>query len=163
MANVPGGAPVNVAGGAEVEDSGPSGAGWVVQISGYHYHNFDVASRTDWGATFVRDTLLKNLHNLQINLPNADRTGMESVSAEEFTIAYPVLLDPQKVYTQTENNPYAKPDMGGESGTGGTNGSADELRLRRFDFQVQFCWIPKTPTEREAARKAKETTDQAPN
>jgi len=28
--------------------------------------------------------------------------------------------------------------------------------LPRFDFVVQFCWQPKTPTERREAKKAKE-------
>ena len=30
----------------------------------------------------------------------------------------------------------------------------DALKLLRFDFHVQFCWQPQTPTEREAARRA---------
>ncbi|KKL27430.1 hypothetical protein LCGC14_2385210 [marine sediment metagenome] len=154
-AGMPTGAPMDVSGGAEVEDPGPSGPGWVVQVFGFHDHNFDVADRTDWGATFVHDTLIKNLHNFQIDLPNADRTGMESVSAEEFKIAYPVLLDPQKVYPQTEDSPYAKSGTGGESDMDAAPGTGGRLHLRRFDFRVQFCWIPKTPTEREAARETR--------
>ena len=31
-----------------------------------------------------------------------------------------------------------------------------KIHLRRFDFIVQFCWQPKTPTERRDAKKAQE-------
>ena len=35
-----------------VEDPGPSGAGWVIQLRGYHYHNKNPETR---GSVYVRD------------------------------------------------------------------------------------------------------------
>ena len=72
-------------------------------------------------------------------------------------------------------NPNAEADAasaawrsGGHDGTGRPRKQAQALpaandaaapstiRLQRFDFVVQFCWQPKTPTERRDAKKAKE-------
>jgi hypothetical protein len=40
-------------------------------------------------------------------------------------------------------------------GAGGAPG-AGTIRLKQFDFIVQFCWQPKTPSERHDAKKAAE-------
>jgi hypothetical protein len=53
----------------------------------------------------------------------------------------------------------AGPGGGGEAPAGGTPFVTDPtaaqgaVEVRRFDFQVQFCWQPKTPTERQEARE----------
>ena len=64
------------------------------------------ATRPDWGAQYVRDTLVKNLQTLKIELPASNRTDMDTVSMEELGIQYPVLVDPQVVTDFTEVNPY---------------------------------------------------------
>lgn len=156
------GDPGAVGGEAPVENPGPSGPGWMVAVSGFHYHNFDAASRRDdWGPTYVRDTLIDNLYNIQAALPDAARTGMDTVSADEFHFSYPVLIDPQKVRRCTEENPHTKIEpqvLGGQI----VRPSADgKLQLRRFDFRVEFCWMPATPSEREAAREAAREAEEA--
>jgi type IV pilus assembly protein PilM len=54
---------------------------------------------------------------------------------------------------------YGPPGMGPRPGSptpalGGA--AANVIKLDRFDFDVQFCWQPKTPSERHDAKKAME-------
>ncbi|MEE8452482.1 MAG: type IV pilus assembly protein PilM [Thermoguttaceae bacterium] len=146
-----------------VEDPGPSGPGWVVVVSGFHYHNLHDPNRSDFGDQYVRDKLIKNLHDAQVDLPNAARTGMDTVSADEFGFGYPVSITSKKFYPHPEENPYTKIDSKAAQG-GNTAPPPDSTKhLLRFDFRVQFCWIPTTPSEREAAREAEEDADPQSN
>ncbi|HYW78569.1 MAG TPA: hypothetical protein VE890_03295, partial [Thermoguttaceae bacterium] len=149
----------NAGGGGPVADPGPSGPGWVVAVSGFHYHNFDDPTRDDYGWEYLRDTLIKNLYNVQVDLPDAARTGMDTVSTEEFHFGYPVVIDPQKVEPY-EENPYTKIDAKTPGGPTPPPSADNVKELLRFDFRVQFCWIPTTPSEREDARAAEEEAQQ---
>ena len=55
-------------------ESGPSGPGWIVQITGHHYHNASTNDKNyDQGPKFVRNTLIKNLASRTIELPGEKR------------------------------------------------------------------------------------------
>lgn len=160
-------------GGGTDAPKGPKGPGWIVQIAGYHYHNADT-DKTNYGAQYVRKTLIESLRNGKIKLPSADLSRIEEVSLADLGISYPVLVNSASVTTVELQNPNAVPSesgaavMGGARGAGGladrrtpaaagnTATSDATVRLKQCDFVVQFCWQPKSPTARQEAKKAKE-------
>ncbi len=84
---------------ADAAVRGPKGPGWIVRISGYHYHNAD---RTNQGAQYVRNTLIKKLRDGEVKLPSRDG-GEETVKLKDLGITYPVLINPSKVYEETDH------------------------------------------------------------
>ena len=77
---------------ADAASAGPKGPGWIVRISGYHYHNAD---RTNYGAEFVRNTLIKQLRDGEVTLPTRGG-GEEKVKLKDLGITCPVLVNPLK-------------------------------------------------------------------
>jgi type IV pilus assembly protein PilM len=140
--------------------SGPKGPGWIIKIEGHHYHN-DMKSGNKFGAQYVRDTLVDNLLNMKVKLPTQKLNDkgvmedvMDDVSMQELGITYPVLVNPKIVEEEQIDNPYA-------SAEGIRMGGADiKIKLQRFDFVVQFCWQPKLPSERRAAKEAAKAAQQ---
>ena len=85
---------------AEVEGPEEGEPGWIIQLTGHHYHNPPTAGQL-MGPEYVRETLLKNLHTHRILLPTADKNAVdeqgnpkthELVSMEELGISFPVLI-----------------------------------------------------------------------
>ncbi len=153
-------------------ETGPKGPGRIVRLCGHHWHNAD---RANQGAQFVRNTLIDNILLGKVELPRGDRGGLETVSMEELGVVHPVLVNPLKVYPQEVIDPNAEPATGYggagrmmEGGMPGMPGMArprptpgaaagastgNTISLLRFDFDVQFCWQPKTPSERHEAKE----------
>ncbi len=82
---------------AEAGDTGPTGTGWIIEISGYHFHNSNPndpnnkISRDDEAAQFVRKTFLKNLEDGSVMLPNS-KGEMVPVAMSDLGIQYPILI-----------------------------------------------------------------------
>ena len=96
------------------EITGPSGPGWVIELRGYHFFNEDPLT---WAGTHVRDTLLKNLRELTIELPTGPGRALEPFTMEELGIGYGILA----VETRIDNNhrvpnPYFEPPTAGPGG-----------------------------------------------
>lgn len=111
---------------AEPEIEGPSGPGWVVQLTGYHYRNFRTFQEArdaggSQGAQHVRDTLMDNLRWMQVSWPNSETGEMETVSMEDLGIAFPVLIEPLAPYDVMVQRASA-PQRSGMSGMGGMGG-----------------------------------------
>ena len=155
------------------------GAGWVIELSGFHYHNKDVRNA---GAQYVRSTLMKNLMQGSVELPTS--TGPQKFSMEEMGISHVILaFDGRITMTEVRNpnfvppNPYdfdpqmMGPRMTGRPGIYGapkTDGASDEpkeeqfISVRENRFKIQFVWQPKRVAERLEARQkatANDTTD----
>ncbi len=128
--------------GEEPAVAGPSGPGWIVCIQGYHYHNLKQFGTEDVEAAYVRKTLMRQLVTGQVILPNADRTAEETVSMKELGVGYPVLIDPQRIQPETIPDPWADPALEQQQ----------TIDVDRFDFNVQFCWSQKTPSQRKALK-----------
>jgi len=144
---------------------GPSGPGWVIQLEGHHFHNLNEAGALN-GAQFVRSKLIDNLRERKVVLPTGDRQAVESVSTKELGIGYPVLVNPQKIREVVLQNPNVQseapgggPGRMGFGGEGGAASAEGSVPLRRFDFVVQFCWKPTTPTERKQQEEAREQAE----
>jgi type IV pilus assembly protein PilM len=163
--------------GANGVESGPKGPGWIIRLYGYHYHNAD---RKDYGAEYVRRTLIDSLSNGKLKLPSGDQGKIEVVTMKELGISHPMLIDPQKIQPVELPNPNADLPSAGPAGRGdggllgpgrtamqpgaGSNtGESDMIHLQQFDFNVHFCWQPKSPTARLEAKKAAEAKTQAEN
>lgn len=142
---------------------GPSGPGWVVTLTGHHYHNFE-DPRVLQSSQYVVETLLKHLRTAKVLLPNADRSKPEWVTTEELGISYPVLVNPGKQYEVFEAGPGGGGAVGAEAAApammNGSPAAGDAIKLRRFDFHVEFCWQPTTPTERQVAREEQKKQEQ---
>jgi type IV pilus assembly protein PilM len=153
---------------------GPTGPGWVVQLSGYHLHNFKGAGE-DLGAQFVRNTLINKLQN-GVDDPKKDGKKLQPLP-KEIGIRYPVLVDPGKPQPWEVVDPYALPESeaAAESPAPGAARpaarTAGPIELQRFDFVVQFCWKETLQSERkrqkeqqqkEAEKKGAENKGPAP-
>jgi type IV pilus assembly protein PilM len=140
--------------------AGGTGTVWVVQLRGHHFHNAD---SSNMGPEFVRSTLVKNLKEMVIELPTGENGAMEKVSMKELGISHPVLINPQGVAPREIDDPSASPlAAAGQPGmpmpppAGADATKPGKISVSNADFVVQFCWQPKTPQERRAAKKAQE-------
>lgn len=180
------GAPMGAgAAAAPAVSGGPTGPGWVVRVTGYHYHNFDTA-RQDQGAEFVRNTLIEKLRTNRVALPAkigaaSEAAGegqpikLEVVSMEELGISHPVLVDPRPIERCQIEDPNAvlEEEDGKEGATPPTAGAMmpgkgldgkdprKMIDLLRFRFVVEFAWKEIPPNKRAEIKKAKLEAEQA--
>jgi len=152
---------------------GPSGPGWLIQLTGHHYHNPNKAGPNQ-GAEYVRNTLIANLHKAKVLLPTGDREGVELVPVKDLGICYPVLVNPGRVEDVEVENPNVDAQhVEGLRGGGEAMGPMrpmgkkaagpvknNVMKLRRFDFVVQFVWLPTPPTTRHEKEEEKDTQEQ---
>ena len=92
-----------------MEDLGPSGPGWVFQLSGYHYFN-DPDRLGEIASNHIRKYLTTNFIDKRIELPTGEKgpdgkPKMESFTPQEMGLTYPVLLDDRKPSVSTIPNP----------------------------------------------------------
>ena len=80
------------------DTEGPSGKGWVIELTGRHYFNQD---RTMQGAEYVRRTLIDFMENEQVTLPTGDGS-YSKFSFQELGIGYPVLTSTRTTETGPE-------------------------------------------------------------
>jgi type IV pilus assembly protein PilM len=131
-------------GAAPAADTGPAGAGWVIQLRGYHYHNKDIRG-TNWGPGFVRDTLIKNLVERKVKLRGPDGKEVE-VSAKDLGISHPAVVS-ESIVVRDET--FTLPASSQAAPTkGAAPVEAPTVTLKRFDFTLQFAWKPTPPSKR---------------
>lgn len=153
--------PNAAAGGAPptVEDTGPKGPGWVIQVRGYHFHNED----RKWGAVYLADTFIKNLREAKIKLVGKDGKE-ETLPIKELGIGYPVIIsriDPPtrvSIPDPTWVEPPAAP--GAKAGKGAPE--RPTIDLKKFNFTLQFAWQPTPLSKRLEQKQQKTTTPQQP-
>ncbi len=141
--------------------------GWVIQLTGYHYHNGNIANER---GRFVKKTLLRQLEEGSVELPDA-KGQMVKVSMADLGISHPWICDKKLLYDETIDpdqlfKETQKPAFGGGGfgdsfevdnpenflpGAGEQRGSdpANLITLKRYDFMVQFVWQPTTYQQRE--------------
>lgn len=146
-----------------------AGPGWVIQLTGYHYHNAD-ADMQNQSATFVINTLLKQLEEGTVKLPDGfdpeakKLTGkIVEVPIKDLGISRPWILKGKAWQDEWINPDELLGLTGGGSGLGlegmiqpvptvegGVPGETKPtvFKVRKYDFVVQLCWQPKTRAER---------------
>lgn len=159
--------------------TGPTGPGYIIRLTGYHFHNSDVAGPNQ-GAQYVRNTLIRHLEEGKFWING------QWLTAKELGIGYPILINPGRVEVVQMPDPYYVPPTGTAAGALGTAQGMNRMAtatgmppgmtgslppgtapgtttggkipgiitLRRFSFVVEFAWQPKTESEREELRKA---------
>ena len=112
----------------------PAGPGWVIQLTGYHYHNDQLEMS---GSVFVIDTLIENLRHGKVTLPGKDGQPTE-MAITDLGISHPVIVSeiatPRTVELEDPNAEPVKDSSG--------NAKPPTIEVKRFDFTVQFAWVP---------------------
>jgi type IV pilus assembly protein PilM len=155
-------------------DTGPTGPGWVFELTGYHYFNSPKRMGSE-GSNHVRKTLITNLMKLPVPLPDKDG-NIIAFTPDELGLRYPLLLNDDKPQLVKIPNPDFDPEtmggpMGGAAPIGAGFGGGEEagragvalpegmepptLDVLRHDFIVQIVWQPNSITERLKAREEK--------
>lgn len=150
--------------------SGPTGPGFVIELTGHHFHNssdqYSIDLRRDEGEQFVRRTLIKNLLEKTVKLP--DENGeLTDVPLSKLGISYPVVVTKNPIETHTydpeatdnedigasrrannELDPFADPRTQMLVEEMPIDPEAGFWKLPRYDFKLQFIWQPKPRHER---------------
>ena len=133
-----------------------------MRVAGYHFHNADPALQA---GEYVRETLIENLRNGKVELPMGDHGKMETVTMPELGILHPILIKPPQLDNQQLQDLSVLVDPASAAGAAGNmgevGGDSRKFWVQRFVFDVQFCWQPKTPSERRAAKQAQEKGNSA--
>lgn len=176
-------------GGESGGEGGLSGPGWVVQLTGYHYHNKDKTNQT---SRFVKNTLIKNLEEGFVELPDGPGGDMVKVSFADLGISHPWIVEDKKIQKVTKNleEPLADQtggrggygaaggyggEYGGEYGgaggygigargaTGdeGEEGNPSIVELEKYEFVLQFVWQETSKSERKEKAEQRRLEEEA--
>ncbi|MCA9232011.1 MAG: type IV pilus assembly protein PilM [Planctomycetales bacterium] len=147
--------------GAEGATGGLAGPGWVVELTGHHYHNM---SQQNQSAKFLSNTLIKALEEGSVELPDGENGEMIQVSFADLGISHPwvaysgklwdEILDPEAdlagngMGARQFGRPGRPAELAAEGGAV-AEPESKLIELKRYDFIVQFCWQPRTRAERK--------------
>ncbi|MBI2823355.1 MAG: type IV pilus assembly protein PilM [Planctomycetia bacterium] len=117
---------------------GPSGAGWVIELTGYHFHN--TQGDPNHGRHYVRSTLIKNLKAGKVAIPKEDQeeNGPTEIDFKKMGLGYPVLVvghDRDPAWEFQIEEPSDEP------------GQKKMKEAPKFDFVLQLCWQDEPPAE----------------
>ena len=143
---------------------GPKDAGWVVQISGYHFYNLDPSNR---GEQYVRNTLVQKLQTGSIELPDGPNGEVIRANLSELGIQFPFLIPSGGIEKRYElPNPAFNLEKDRQDREKVERGELelDELIpesifVRRCTFLVQFCWQETPASKRLELRREREKTE----
>ena len=138
----------------EGEPTTPIGAGWVIQIAGHHFHNEDFHAPFE-GRTYLRVTFIDSLlgGSGEIVPVAAGPMAGEKVLPEEIGLGFPAIIESSPIedyWLSTAVDSVGDDGMGMGPSRGSSRGfdgelQEDGLKLKRYDFIIQFVWQPKTP------------------
>jgi type IV pilus assembly protein PilM len=154
-----------------------TGGGWIIQMVGYHFHNSlpDQPRVGDEATQFVIKTFCKELENGTVKLPDGENGAMVDVKIADLGIVYPTVVTRDRLQTVE----YAAESLdavaarqqqaqqeAARNNAVGAGGQAvvpqvepKTLKLRRYNFIVQFAWQPTSRSKR--ADKANGVVDPA--
>ena len=144
----------------EAEPVVPTGSGWVIQLTGYHFHNEDRHKPYE-GRYYLQTTIIKNLlgEGTELTVAAGPSKG-EPISVAELGIGFPVIVSSSRIRTD-----WLDTDVGGIANGQATPGrnpsprrgrrqrgsdliNAPEqngIELKRYEFTLQFVWQPRSP------------------
>lgn len=119
---------------AAASGSGPSGEGWIIQITGHHYHN-----QQGFGSIsgdYVRQTLINNLQTMKVKLPGPNGK-LQEVSLKDLGVDAATLVEAER--PKDEDLPL--PGFGDVKAMaiGGDNGGPT-VTVQKCEFVVQVAW-----------------------
>ncbi|GAA5510391.1 type IV pilus assembly protein PilM [Novipirellula caenicola] len=150
---------------------GPTGPGWVIQLTGYHYYNSPKRMGHE-GSNHVRNNLTVNFLDKTFKLPDEEGNMIE-FTPQEYGLSYPILLrDDKPTQIQVPNPLYDQEEVFKAQTAiaernfpeGKTLDDLEEIISRpptltvlRLDFDFQVLWQPTMLSDRiEAKRLAEE-------
>jgi type IV pilus assembly protein PilM len=125
---------------------GPSGPGWVVEITGHHFHNEPRHAPRE-GAQFVRTTLVRGLLNGgdPVSTAAGPRQG-ESLAVKDLGIGYPVIVAEEPIKRVTiDGSGMGEGGFDGRGRSSAVPGDEEPVQLREYSFVLQFVWQPSVP------------------
>ncbi len=132
----------------EEEVTGPTGAGWIISLRGYHYHNDKVhleASKEH----YVRQTIIRALKSGKLTIPEEDRVqgGPTEIDLKKIGLAFPVVVPAAgaRTYEVWWENKIEGADDGDHVEGGPVQPKL--IPAPRFDFLVELCWLDEPPKE----------------
>ena len=133
--------------GEEAVAGGPSGPGWVVEITGHHFHNEPRHSPRE-GAQFVRQTLIRGLLGLNQEATLATAAGPvqdKDLSVKDLGIGYPVIVAEEPIKRVAIDGGMEGGGFEGRPRSGSATGVEEPVTLRQYSFVLQFVWQPTVP------------------
>ncbi len=133
--------------GAEPVAGGPVGPGWVVEITGHHFHNERRHSPRE-GAQFVRQTLIRGLLGLNAEATLATAAGpaqAKDLSVKDLGIGYPVIVAEEPIKRVAIDGGMEGGGFEGRPRPGSPPGVEEPVALRQYSFVLQFVWQPTVP------------------
>ncbi len=138
---------------AQATEAEVKGPGWVIEITGYHFHNSsDKVIRSEYGTgrTYVINRFLSNFFK-DVTFPGEENAnqGGGSYKFEDFGIYLPTIV-----------SNYDFKDVELTYGELDDRGNPTETEaVRQYDFIIQMAWIPRSPRERFEAKQKRETEE----
>ncbi len=121
---------------------GPTGEGWVIQITGHTYHTVDT-DPDDVGEEYIRRHFLTPLMTETISLPDEHGKSV-ALKPRDLGISFPVLFPVNRPTQETIPIPGAA--AGGQSRFADPS-AAQTVTVDRYDFIIQFAW-KETPLDK---------------
>lgn len=157
---------------------GVSGPGWIIQLKGYHFHNYypkkpELVARDDEGKQFIENTFIKQLEEGTVRLPDGPGGELIDVPIAKLGISYPVVttelaIMKVKYYPEAAGSDPSSagrmtmmmdaPAVRGPAGQAVPE-APKEWELRRYDFTIQFCWQKTPRSERNAPNEPAEESE----
>jgi type IV pilus assembly protein PilM len=142
----------------------PKGTGYVIKITGYHFHNLqprDLAGQDPvghLGAEFVREWFIKNLEKAEVPMIGPDLKEVLDKQTQEpvmvpvknLGIAFPTITTHDLPdFNRKVPNPFHNADAKAEAESDPEQRRLDQLVnpdvVTRYDFKVEFAWIDPPP------------------
>ncbi|MFM1902495.1 MAG: hypothetical protein RLZZ440_395 [Planctomycetota bacterium] len=138
---------------------GPTGPGWVVEITGHHFHNERRHAPRE-GAQFVRSTLVRGLlgqNDVALGTV-AGPSAAQDLSVKDLGIGFPVIVAEEPIKRVEIDGGSGMGGFGGRPPRASATGEEEPVTLRQYSFVLQFVWQPTVPggVPRPAATAAAE-------
>lgn len=144
-------------------ETGPAGAGWVIQLRGYHdYNGPDKIGKE--GSVHVRKHLTTAFLEKPISVPLPTGETVE-FTPEEMGLSFPLQLDEKKPKKVKVPNPAFDPEAAALANAPGSDVDPSTVEppmidISRLEFTFQVVWKPNTLSDRLEARRLKEEAEQ---
>jgi len=132
-----------------IKTIGPRGPGWVIELTGHHFHNED-EHKPNETAQFVRSTLVQSLRGEGDEVfVSAGPNAGEKVSVADLGIGWPVIVYSSQIEIISvrrlrpvlpTSNPAAEP-----ANQAAAPEAPQDIKLKRYNFVLQFSWQPTVP------------------
>jgi len=114
--------------------------GWIVQLSGHHYHN-KLSAPLDSDDLYLKKTLIKNLKSEKLPIPPGERKegGPTELDLKKLGIGFPVMVEGVMDLNFLLVDPTVMNDEAQVVAAGAAPPNATKIQPR-YTFIVQFCW-----------------------